>query len=214
MVVKYGPPRPLKRGPRPEIKFHDVAVVAPLSLLATQNYTDNSLVLLNVIPQGTDRNQRIGRDVYMKALHVRAEANFFFEAGNPTEVSRFRCVAFYDNEAGSVSSTAIEQVYKTRVAGQIDMNITRNLVDSTRYKVIFNGLSPTMAGSGSGIALPDKYTWEYDVPLNQKIRFAGSATTNPQNFLIYLVFIADNVQAAAAFNPTFTLQSRVTFYDT
>lgn len=215
-LVKYSVSRPMKRGPRPEIKFHDFVVLpsAPVQLQAGQNYTDNSLMLLNVIPQGTDRINRIGRDVYMKSLHLRAEVDFFFEAGDPTKVNRFRCIAFYDTEAGSVGTNIIEQVYKTRAAGQIDMNITRNLTDSTRYRVLFNGLSPTMAGNGSGIALPDKYTWEYDVPLNQKIRFAGSATTNPQNFLLYLCFVSDDNQAAALFNPRFSVQSRVMFYDT
>lgn len=215
-LVKYSVPRPMKRGPRPEIKFHDVAILpaAPLTLQAGQNYTDNSLVLLNVIPQGTDRINRIGRDVYMSKLHVRAEVDYFTVGADPFRVNRFRCIAFMDIEAGSVGTNTVEQVYKTRAAGQIDMNITRNLTDSTRYRVLFNGLSPTMAGSSGGLSLPDKYTWEYDVPLNQKIRFAGSATTNPQNYLIYLCFVSDDNQLAGSFEPRFTLQSRVMFYDT
>lgn len=194
---------------RPEVKFHDTAITlaSALALVAGRNYTGANTVgcELTQIPVGTDRINRIGREVFITRLTVRAQV----ESDGATPC-RYRCIIFSDNEAQASLSTEIENVYKTRLANQIDMNTLREMGQSDRFRVLYNQMSPSLVDTGS--AMDFRHNWDIDVPVNQKVRFPSAATTLPNNFALYIVYVADFVQAAG-FNPSFTHQCRIKFLD-
>lgn len=194
-----------------ELKFHDFQILlsGPQTLVAGINSTTPQS--LNTIPQGADRINRLGRDVFMKSLHMKVTVDC---GAAVTDTSRFRLIVYLDKE--NVAPAAIlAALYKIRAANEIDMNTTRELADSVRLKVLKNELSPTLITQPSvtGVSYPNRFTWDVDIPLNIKCRFAGAATAIPNNNGLYYAVISDNNQAAGTFSPFFTVQSRVMFYD-
>lgn len=196
------------RRPYTELKFHDF--VSSTTLNVGLNQSSQLATQLNLVPQGTDRNQRIGREVVMKYLVVRATVQVDNTGSANDSRTRHQCVVFCDKEAGAISATAMSLLYKNS-AGVIDYNIQRDMGQPSRMMELARRRSPVMFDSND-LAFPDRYTWEFTVPLkNMRARFSGSAVT-PTDNLIYIGFICDQVQSAIV-NPVYTISTRVVFED-
>lgn len=224
-VVKkpLGPPPGIRRKkpkrsvipkPKQETKFHDAAVAgfpgAGITLTGTSNYT--AALNLTSVPQGTDRDERIGREIFVTQLHVRATV-FYPSNGTGTNVnSRFRCVVFIDKEAQTLGTNAMELLYKTRSVGQLDMNTLRNMEDDpSRFKILYNQMSPELVPVNESVGLPGFHTWETNLPVNLPVKYPSTGVV-PVTNAMYIAFISD-YDTSAIFTPQFYFNCRIMFAD-
>lgn len=207
--------RPAIPKPRKELKFHDAATTGAfpgsgVQLNPGNNYTVAQAITL--VPQGTDRDERIGREIFISSLHFKSFA-YYQGNGTGTNVNaRFRCVIFVDKEAQTLGTDAAELLYKTRTAGNIDMNTTRFLSDDpSRFKVLYNQLSHEMVPANENLAMPSFHQWETVLPVNLSVKFASGVNVPVTNAL-YVLWISD-LDPSAIFVPEFYFQSRLMFAD-
>lgn len=224
-VVKkpLGPPPGIRRkkakrtvvpAPKKESKFHDTSAPgfpgAGVLLTGTSNYT--TAQNLTLVSQGTDRDERIGREIFVTQLHVRATV-FYPSNGTGTNVNcRFRCVVFIDKEAQTLGTNAMELIYKTRAAGQLDMNTLRNMEDDpSRFKILYNQMSPELVPANENVGLPAFHTWETNLPVNLPVKYSSTGVV-PVTNAMYIAWISD-YDVSAIFNPNFYYNCRIMFAD-
>lgn len=213
--AKLAPPPGLRRKravilrqPRPEDKFFD-ATTAITGWAAGVNYTSG--LTCNGIAAGTDRNNRIGREVYMKRLNARVSV-YMPTGASASPQARFRCIAFVDKEVGAIVPAIIESVYLTRAAGQIEYNTLRNMADPSRFQVLYNQPSPMMSFEGTLMG-QSRYTWEINVPLGFTTKFSSTSGATPLTNLIYIFVISEDIPSVVLTAPGYGINSRVTFSD-
>lgn len=207
-------PRAPRHIPKMEDKFIDTANLpsGPLFLQNTKNYT--TPISLNFVSAGTDRNNRIGREIHMKRLHHTAIVSTIASANVAIPV-RFRCIIFIDKESVQpLSADLLQEVYKGVSPVFVDFNLRRNMTDPSRFKVLYSKESPTIQFRPSGNAgLPLEYTWDVNIPLKEVVNYASGSNVPLKNNL-YCVFMSDQaIGAGTAQEPFFTNQSRVMFTD-
>lgn len=200
-------PRPM----RPELKFFDT--YTPLTgFVVGANYTAG--VLLNGVAAGTDRNQRIGREIFIKSLRCRVSV--YMPNGNPatfpTPQARFRCIAFIDKEVGAIVPSTIENVYTTRAANQIEFNTLRNMADPAKYKVLYNQPSPMMSFEGNLMG-QSRHTWEFNVPINLSTKWSSTSAATVLTNLIYLYVVSEDIPSVVGIAPAYIAQTRIMFSD-
>lgn len=196
-----------------EMKIIDTArtFTTPVALQVGKNYSE--VTSLNFVSAGTDRNQRIGREIHMQRLHFTATAVAAISSA-PFQPVRFRCILFIDKESVQpLSVDILQEVYKADSATTVDFNLRRVMTDPSRFKVLYSQESPTLCPVISGtqnVAMPIAHTWDVNVPLTELVSYASGSNVPLKNN-IYAVFLADNVVINQ--QHVFTYQSRVMFSD-
>ncbi len=127
-----------------EMKFHDVAVDD--ASLAANGQIQNAGTI-NVIPQGTDENERIGRKVTIKMImwHYNLKLLTSSSAGAPDTV---RCILYQDKQANGATATAVN-IYETD-----NYQSFRNLAETGRFIIHYDKTHAlnAMAAAGNGTA--------------------------------------------------------------
>lgn len=207
-----------------ELKFRDggVAYFGPgRQLLAGANYNDcsDSIYRLNLITEGTDRDNRIGRRVVIKKLAIRAWIfNDPFVGVEAPPPFHARMVVWVDKDGAVPANTAITNVYKTDDAPStlINYNMLRNMEDSARYRVLaikdFDYIAqfPDTANDN----YPSARMAEADLVMDLAMTYPSSGTS-PNDNLLMVSFITNRAQGLGAvnINPKIVFTSRVWFED-
>lgn len=222
---KSAPPGLRKKKPavlykmRPELKFVDSGTdfFVPKFLLANLNYNDCNDVTyrLNLVAQGTDRANRVGR----KIVITRIEISGFLDNINHEVPFDAKMIVWLDKEASAPVSTQILSVYKKDSAtNALNYNLIRDLNDSARYKVLaikeFGHV-----GAGTGVA-PNEVqpsSKQASAHLNVQIPVNyPSSGSSPVDNLMMVSFVCSRLQgsgAAFTISPEIKFQCRVMFTD-
>lgn len=116
---------------RAELKYIDVTATNSFALAA------GITIPINLMAQGTDINQRVGRKVCMKSVYI--NMNFFptnVISANAAQGVFGKCALIYDSQPnGGASAAAVTDIYATA-----DPNSPLNLNNRDRFKVIWTKL--------------------------------------------------------------------------
>lgn len=213
------PPRPRLKVARPELKFHTSGVDyfgAGRLLGATLNYNDcsDSVFRLNLLTEGTDRDNRIGRKVHLKKLVI--SAWLFNEVGAGDVIpANAKMVVWLDKDATAPSSTAILNVYEQESGSNaVNYNLLRNMSDPARYKVLAIKDFGYIGGASNTFPFdqyPSDRHAEAQLTLDLPCTYPGTGTS-PNDNLLMVTFITNTLQSTG-FNPKIVFKARVWFED-
>lgn len=138
---RYNGPARLK----PELKYQDVILT-----LAASTGTTSSTLATGCITQmagGTDVNQRVGRKITVKSLHVKGDVSLGAGA-TPQDV--FHIWVILDTQANGAYAT-VSDIFNT--AGTYIGQAMRNLSNSSRFKILAHRTATLDANALTGIGL-------------------------------------------------------------
>lgn len=169
-----------------------------------------TLTLLNGCARGDDIGERDGRQISMRSLEVRMEAQ---PIGTATSCHALRVLIFVDKQANAAAPTPAQVL---AVVGSAEATVSAyNLEYRNRFWILHDRTFGFGAESGGAATGFDKLyiakVWRY---LNQKVTYnagvAGTVADIATNSL-YLLAIADT--ATAAQEPFLQFYSRLRFSD-
>lgn len=208
---------------RKEMKFVDSGVNyfgAGKSLLAASNYSDlsDATYRLNLISEGTDRDNRIGRKVVIKKIDLSAWIFNNPLLNDPAPGFHATVVIWMDKDGTAPASTALTNLFTVDTGGTlVNYNFLRNLEDSARYQVLarkeFDYIGPR-----SGTNDLDTYPSAREVSAHLIVDIPvtyPSVGTSPNDKLIFVSFVTNHVQGTTAgfINPSLYFKARVWFED-
>lgn len=184
--------------PQTEVKYVDLAVAGYAA------DTTGTITPLNLIAQGVDNTQRIGREALMLGVAIRGLC--VPTTGTATGPQMFRLALVWDNATDGVLP-AITDVFTAATAYAFP-----NVSNIGRFTILHDqlfGIGPLTA------ALADKTTGVVDVTLkiNSATRFSGTtaAIASMQDGTLYAITLGVNAAGAAA--GSIFYQSRVSYLD-
>lgn len=178
---------------------------------------DGNLVLLNGIVQGAGYNERIGRNVMVRSVHVKwslygapyNEATPSFTAG-----TLFRVIVFVDMQPNGEEPSVEGELLVASPAGRYPL-ANLNLSNSQRFKVLFDRRYQVANNNAD-----DRAGWQNQIfdetfqKMNMKISYSDSALGTIaaiETGAIYVYFCTDNIDPdnlALA-----TLSTRIRYFD-
>jgi len=203
---RYSPYKRAASRPSVEVKFLDNTDVNTSPIATTGSILNSGS--LNLIAQGTDENERIGRKCTLKSIHLRG--NFFLPADTDLDNSDYaRLILYWDRQANGAAATAANIMERT------DINSFRNLSNTGRF-VILADITEELniqAASGDGGANNDTGRVEKCFTINKKVNIplefdstAGAITELRSNNVGVLCF-SNHAEAGVIFD------ARVRFTD-
>lgn len=170
----------------PETKWYDADVNVETTSV------DTMPIGLNPIGEGSDNNQRIGKQIRMKSLRVRLmcgnTVTQLDEADNyPMQANTFRVLIVNDKQANAGYSS-ISNVIATESGGGVFLNAykSRNMAYLDRFDVLMDELVSVCA-SGPNAQLIDRY-----IKLDLPARYVDDTATFPITNALCLYFIDIN----------------------
>jgi hypothetical protein len=167
--------------------------------------TTGSVTLLNAIAEGTETNQRLGREASIQDVSVRM--NVFLPVGTTAAVPSqlVRAMLVWDNAVNSTQALVTDILTVSSPYGfPLVDNISRFTIIAERSVVLGNNVGPS-----------DKTCAyiEFDVPIRSSTRWNGTGAppSNIQNGALYLLTIGETAAGTTAASSSFS--SRTTFYD-
>lgn len=203
---------------QPEVKFRDYGVTSAALTAAMAFIDDGTGLALNAIAQGDDYNNRDGRKINLKSIHVRGYVNRpAVEIGaTPQGDELVRIILYWDKQCNGQQGTSTQIV---TTGGTTDVTSLRDIQYTKRYKVLKDIIVP-MEVNPAGVAAdnfavgPIRRFFNFNVKnLNIPVRFnsTGGTVTAITDNAIHL--IACNTNAAVDGNWTVIYTSRVRFTD-
>ncbi len=157
-------------GPTAELKFHDVSVDDAIVAL-TLNITN-----LTVIPEGNGEEQRVGRKISIKKIHVKGTVDLSTGTDFQNASDHVTCMLVQDTQTNGAAFVALDLL-------EVDTYKSfRNLANSQRFKVLWKrkyivqvgGGAPTGAAFAFGEDIKDISA---NVKCNIPMEYDNSATT-------------------------------------
>lgn len=184
--------------PRIEVKYVDTAVAGG------DADTTGTILPLNLIAQGTDNTQRIGREAFMLAVNVRGKLVCKGTTSTTPQVARLLLV--WDNATNGVLPAI------TDVLTSADSYGFPNVSNIGRFTILHDELF------GLGVltaALSEEVVHAVDLSLkiNSSTRFGGTTAAIASNQDGTLLSICVGTIAAGTAAASFVLTSRVAFKD-
>lgn len=140
-----------------ELKNVDTAITTPAFGVATASITP-----LNLIPQDSTANGRVGRRVIMKSIYIRGSISM---AATSTGATSFRVRVVYDKQANATLATAV-QVYQTDSVSSMNQ-----LDNSRRFVTLFDEIRSCIGTAG-----PQALYFEMYKKINLPIEFNAGTT--------------------------------------
>lgn len=165
----------------PETKYVD-------TLLNFATATTTTGLILNAVAEGSDNNQRIGKSIRLKSVHLRATvggtvANLTVNGNYPIEANTFRLLIVNDKQCNS-GLPNIGQVLATQTTPNDIFNPfrSRNMAWIDRFDVLFDEMV-TVCDSGPNAVQVDRY-FKIDLPA----KYVDDTATYPaSNGLFFFV---------------------------
>lgn len=156
-------------GVRVEEKFHDIEVTQ--ASISNTGVVFNSLAL---IAQGVDEDERIGRSVCLKSMHLRGQCTLpeVNGAATPGDSDLMRMIVFIDKQANGATAGV------TDLLAAADVNRFNNLNNKSRFRILKNLVVPMNYGTAGGVAgnvIQSQVLRKIklDIPLNLVIEYSG-----------------------------------------
>lgn len=168
---------------------------------STSNISSSGAVVhLSQIAQGADNNDRNGRSVKLKSLHVRSRMT----AGASSVAGDIvRTMLVVDRDAAGVAPTI------TEILDSADPSSFRNIdSEQGRFKVL---LDRTHVISPYGVDQNCRDFWVWNKDMDMHIKYDGTAGTDISKNGIYLVQVG--MYATAAFQTTQDTEVRLRYVD-
>jgi len=159
---------------------------------------------LTGLSQGTSKNQRVGRDIIVKSIHIKGILDFVATtAADTTDIAYIYVIldtAANGGTAGSAPCLVADLFSNTSVAEQL-----LNPDNTDRFRVLKVIKHTFQAQTFTPGGVPIQMTWPFDIyiPMNMKVVYSGTAgnqselRTN-QIFLAYGSLIGKVVALAAS----------------
>lgn len=192
----------------PELKYVDTtATQTPIALASTPGA---NFQLLNGVAQGTDNNNRIGRKIQVKSVHVTALFSALVDA-----TDLFDCVVkwwiIYDSQPDGTAMTVGEMWAAMNL-----MVAPHNLDNSDRFKVLRTGtghLCPQGVNAGETPGYATKYYIDEHVNVNDVCRYQGTGATIASLSTGAYYFATTTDFQGAASGPQVLFNGRIKFTD-
>lgn len=200
---RYNKARAIGGGSRQVAKFLDT----DLGIL-TASQTEN-IVLLNTVSQGTDENQRLGRNIAMKSVQLRGKIQ-----GNSAGVNAIaRIMVVYDRQPNKLLPVIADIISATTVASLFSGFSNQNNRD--RFAIIMDK-SFGVIGASTSVSQDAIMTFNKFVKLPNLItNYDNSATTGVITTLTTgsLLFVTIGDTVAGTTSPVVTIDARLRFND-
>lgn len=182
-----------------EWKFNDIAVNN------TNQFTTANAYGLNLIAQGTDANQRIGRDITMKRITWRMQ--LVRASGGTASTAQYRIMLVYDKQTNGVAATyndvTVSQGNVVYSALQpINLNWRERFVVLKDYHGVLSQFDDT------GMSKIIKGNWKGSLPV--RYQGAGGTIADVNTGALYLMVVNDQATGAGM---AFTFITRVRYVD-
>lgn len=179
----------------------------------TQCYENEPCLISNLHPiaVGNDSQERVGREVYIKSMHVRGTVS---SKPSTTEPARVRLVFFIDTQyngtglgsdltGGGTGLTAWNTIFNqdlgdgTSVIGDEVVMQFRDLDRGGRFRILYDRTFQ-MVGHGTDVIDKKFVTINKKFKKPLKITFDGTAGTNPQDNAVGCIMITDQNSVTTA----------------
>jgi len=165
------------------------------------------LRLINGVDQGSDYNQRIGRQIKMTSIFFRATAQL---AASPNAVSSIiRLMIVYDSQANNVNATGTD-ILQTDTSPES----VNNLSNRDRFKVLYDKVRHLCAQGVTNGALGDRCYFTKYIKCGLPVVFSGTNNLigSIQTGAVY-VLCSGSLATGNASVPSIEFNSRVRFID-
>lgn len=180
-----------------ELKYFDTAATGALA------DTTGAISVLNAMQQGTDANTRVGKQIYMKSVHLQGTINSRTSSTSPSFV---RIMLVWDAQPNNTLAAVTDILSTSTSLSELNLN------NRERFTVLrdlkYN--SPDRAGGGDQGKVIDMF-----VNLgNKKTTFSGiiAGITNVATGALLLCIIGENT-AVSNYAPYVITNARVRYYD-
>jgi len=182
---------------REEKKYHDTWNTA------LQPGYSGAVYLLNGVAQGTDYNQRLGREMVMRSLVLRGNVNI--DIGTTTQ-DNFRCMVVYDRQCNG-GQPAVTDILDDSVTTPQQTFAAMNLNNRDRFTVVLDRMYALSSSGANAVIQLDEYR-----KLNTEVQFSGTGNTDAsiQTGALWLVVIGFVNGSGAS---TANIMTRVRFTD-
>ncbi len=137
----------VQNGPNVELKFFDLDV-DDTAIAATGTIASSSL---NLIAQGTDENERIGRKVTIKSVFIRFEVRLptQTQGANASDVARI--IVYQDKQANGAAATVLG------ILESANYQSFNNLTNRKRFRTLMDRTYDLVAAAGGGDGTTEDY---------------------------------------------------------
>ncbi len=161
---------------RKELNFFDTAITtAPVE-------TWLPLTSLNLVPQGTAESTRIGRQIFVKSIHIRGLVQLN-EDGTGKDECLFRWALVQDRQANGANPAA------TDLWELNDLVTHRNLAQIKRFSILRTGQMQMNRTGSAGTEAVRSFILNYRFPAPQPVEFnstAGAITEIQSNNFVFM----------------------------
>lgn len=127
------------KGWKQEVKYFDVSVsVDPVG-------TSGSIVSsINLIPEGTDPSERIGRKIVVRSLHCKSRLQLDHTTGDSSSCGIVRIMWFVDKQTNGAAATVLD------ILNSADWDSFRNMENGSRFQILSDKTHFMNKTSGAG----------------------------------------------------------------
>jgi hypothetical protein len=188
----------LKKMVNTEKKFHDTAV----SQLGTQAGT---IVSLLDIPQGDSAQARDGRSLRIRSLQFKGQIAQNSNTNATRTFARVMLIADLRPNAGEItdSSDFLQSGAASNIFALASLDV------GGRFVTLMDKQYCLKQRSNAAALVPDGRLINFYHKMDKVVKYAGSATDDPENYNLYLVTISSE----ATYTPTISGEIRVRFID-
>jgi len=196
---------------RSEAELKGVDTFSVVSPTDTPTVANNQIILLNGITQGSDYNNRIGREVVFKSIYVRISMYSSIGSQAPTQV---RWMVFWDtqanNSAGPTFSDVLSPIGSAYTA--VDAVSMNNLDHRDRFITVYDKVVSLNVQSTGNISFA--FNKKYKKIKNIKTVFSGTGNTSGAIYTnaLWLMLISNYATGSAAV-PNVEYQVRLRYTD-
>lgn len=132
----------------------------------------------NVVVQGNAEDQRIGRKIMIKALHVKGQVALLGTTLTTDMEQRVRVIFAVDKQTNGAAATLADVI---DFAG-VEINAFRNLANVSRFDILYdrtfnlNVTAIAQSAAGTFVSAPQTYGFSFSKRLNLPIEFDATAT--------------------------------------
>lgn len=155
-----------------ELKFKDTNLVST----NISNIGSIPLSSLNIIPQGTGENNRIGRNVLVTKLMFKGELELQSQVSTTDAHDIVRIIVYWDQQTNGAPAVVLD------VLESLDINAFRNLANSKRFKILYDKKYVMNTGaatvvSSAIVTAPITRNVNYYINMRMPVEFNSTAGT-------------------------------------
>ena len=199
-------------GIAPEIKHHGTHWTGNSIGDAGANFAQS----LNLVVQGVNSGQRIGRKIMIKDLELRGQVTYQPTLGSDT-FNRVRILIVHDKQCNGGPAAQWAEVFNANITGVKNIDSFRNQANISRFRVLKDTtfkLENQISGAVFFPAVGQSFNWKFK-NINIPIDFSGTtaALTNVRSNNIFVLAVSSNFIFSPVDRPIFAAHTRISYSD-